>query len=169
LGNRQWRRVQSNTGATLTLDTTNDSAWAATPLVGETVVVGGIDWYWRAPVITFGDPFRKKKGGFIAINAKPSASVFGLRLIGFLEGLTTQTWSKVMSGFTIGSGWGVGLWGTLLWGGSDANGLKTRIMRNFFSFTFELSNPYPNQPVSVVDVRLTADGHGRRWVKSGGG
>lgn len=169
VGNRQWRRIQSNTGNVLTLDTTNDSAWAALPLAGETIVVGGIDWYWRAPIINFGDPFRKKKGGFVAVNAKPSASVFGLRIIGLLEGFTTQTWTKVMSGFTVGSGWGAGAWGSMLWGGSDPNGLKSRIMRTFFGFTFEMSNPYPNQPVAILDLRVTADARGRRWVKSSGG
>jgi hypothetical protein len=167
-GTRQWRRIQSNIGATITLDTTNDSAWASNPVAGDTIVVGGIDWYWRAPLITFGDRRRKKTGRYLTVGAKPASSSFACRVLGLLEGFTNQTFQKYFAGFTLSNAWGVGLWGTMLWGGSDPTGLKTRIGRTFFGFSFELSNPFPNQPVSLVETSVSADPVGKKWVNSGG-
>jgi hypothetical protein len=43
-------------------------------------------------------------------------------------------------------------------------------MRTFFGFSFEMSNPYPNQPVAILTVGVTADAMGPtkgavRWRK----
>jgi hypothetical protein len=170
----QWRRIQSNTGSAITLDTTNDSPWGNNPVAwgpgarsGDLIIVGGIDWYWRAPIITFGDPFRAKIGRLFAVQARPGSASFRLRLTGLLEGLTTTSFRKYLP-FASTSVWGGGSWGTMLWGGADARPVKTRVQRTFFGFSFELWNPFPNQPVEVISARLTADPLPRRWVGSGG-
>jgi hypothetical protein len=166
-GARQWRRIQSNTGSVITLDTTNDAAWTSLPQAGEQIIVGAIDWYWRAPVIDFGDPFTKKKGGFFEVQTRPGSSSLRLQLIGLMEGLRTQGFAKNFS-FTISATWGIGAWGSMYWGGGDPTPLKMRLMRTFFGFSFELSNPYPNQPISILGVAIGADRLTRRKVASGG-
>jgi hypothetical protein len=165
-GNSQWRRIQANTAAILTLDTTNDAAWTNLPQAGDLIVVGGIEWFWRAPVITFDDPFRKKKGGFFAVRCRPGSSAFRLRLAGLMEGLITTGLTKTFS-FASTSAWGAGSWGSMLWGGADATSVKTRISRTFFGFSFELWNPYPNQPIEVISARVGADVLPGQWVNSG--
>lgn len=166
-GAQQWRRVESNTATILTLDTTNDSPWNNVPAAGDTIVVGGIDWYWRSPVVDFGDPFKAKKGQLIEVQARPGSSSFGLRFLALMEGYATQGFDKVFS-FGAGSGWGLGLWGTMVWGGGDPTAKKTRISRSFFGLAFEIGNPFPNQPVSVLAVRVTADRLSKKAVASGG-
>lgn len=167
-GNKQWRRAQSNSAGVITIDTTNDAAWNAMPLAGDQIVVGGIDWYWRAPVIDFGDPFSKKKGGWFQVQARPGSSAFRLRLVGLMEGLHTQGFTRSFT-FMSSSTWGSGSWGSMLWGGGDPDAVKTRLMRAFFGFSFELSNPYPNQPITILSAGVSADALGRRRVRSGGG
>lgn len=167
-GNQQWRRVQSNTAGVLTLDTTNDAVWNVLPVAGDQIIVGAINWYWRAPVIDFGDPFAKKKGGWFQVQARAGSSTFRLQLIGLMEGLNTHGFTRAFT-FTNASTWGDGLWGEMLWGGGDADAVKTRLMRTFFGFSFELSNPYPNQPVTILTAGVSADKMGRRKVRSGGG
>jgi hypothetical protein len=167
-GNRQWRRAQSNTATVITLDTTNDSPWNSNPAAGDTLVVGAIDWYWRTPLVDFGDPFRAKKGQLVEVQARPGSSSFGLSFLGLKDGYTAQTLRKVFN-FGTGSGWGSGLWGSMVWGGADAGARKARVMQSFFAFAFEVNNPYPNQPVAVLSVRLTADRLSKKAVASGGG
>lgn len=166
-GQHQWRRIQSNTGNVLTLDTTNDAAWNSIPVAGDQIVVGGLDWYWRSPIITFGDPFRKKKGHYVAVQAKPGSNLFRLALAGLMEGLRTVGFTRSFS-LANSSGWGKGAWGSMKWGGGDADAAKTRLMRTFFGFAFEIANPYPNQPVSILQARVAADPLGYTLVKSGG-
>lgn len=166
-GNRQWRRIQSNTGSVLTLDTTNDAAWNNIPQAGDVIVVGGIDWYWRSAVVTFGDPFRKKKGWYFAVQARAGSSRFRLLMAGLMEGLNTQGFTRSFS-LTQSSTWGSGSWGVMKWGGDDPDAAKTRLMRTFFGFAFELANPFPNQPVTIISARVAADPLGGTLVKSGG-
>lgn len=165
-GTAQWRRVQSNTATILTLDTTNDAPWTNNPVAGDLIVVGGIEWYWRAPVITWGEPYRKKKGGYVAVQARPGSASFRLRIAGLMEGLVTQGFLKNFS-FATSSAWGAGLWGSMLWGAGNSALLKTRIQRSFYGFSFELWNPFPNQPIEIISARVTADTLKRRWVGSG--
>lgn len=166
-GNAQWRRIQSNTGTQITLDTTYDAPWAPQPQVGDQIVVGGINWYWRSPVIDFGAPFRKKKGGYFAVQVRPGSSVFPLRFVGFKNGLNTRLFTRGFA-FLNSQTWGSGTWGALIWGGGDAGSVKTRIGRTFFGFACELSNPYPNQPVGVLSLGVSADPQRGKWVDSGG-
>jgi hypothetical protein len=53
-GEWQWRRIQSNTGTAITLDTTFDTAWTTIPDTSYNVVVGGIRWYHATPWLDFG-------------------------------------------------------------------------------------------------------------------
>jgi hypothetical protein len=165
-GNTQWRRIQSNTAAVLTLDTTNDSAWNTLPVAGDRIVVGGIDWYWTSPVIDHGDPFRKKIGRYFAFQATPGSSSFTLGWQILLEGLTTRAYLKTF-GMTGSASWGSGLWGAMQWGGGDPDRQKRRVARTFFGMAFRIQNPYPNQPVEVLSLRLAADWLHGKLVKSG--
>lgn len=166
-GNRQWRRIASNTANIITLDTTYDTAWTDLPAAGDLIVVGGIDWYWRAPLITFGDPFRKKKGGIFAVQVRTGSASFVLKMLGLKETLSTVELTRVFN-FTSAGVWGTGLWGAMLWGDGGVASVKTRVSRTFFAFSFELSNPYPDNPIEVLAARLGADRLGGKWVSSGG-
>lgn len=167
-GNHQWRRIQSNTGAVITLDTTNDSAWSTLPVAGDTIVVGGIDWYFRMPLVDFGDPFRAKKGHYFAVQARPGSAGFRVKISAFKEGFSTREFAKTFVMTNTGGLWGSGLWGSMVWGGGNSDAFKTRIKRSFFSMAAEFSNPYPNNSVSLLGVRLTADWLRKRLRRSGG-
>jgi hypothetical protein len=167
-GTRQWRRIQSNTGSVITLDTTNDSPWANIPQAGEQIVVGGIDWYWRSPLVDYGEPLRKKRGGFLEIEALPGSANFATRVVGLLEGYGSRTWSTTLNFLNTGALWGVGAWGVMVWGGGTQQALKFRLMRTFFKFAIELANPYPNRPVTIQSLRIGADPLRGQTVPSGG-
>lgn len=165
--NFQWRRIQSNTGSVLTLDTTNDSPWDNLPQAGDRIVVGGIDWYWRTAIIDFGDPFTKKKGQRAEVQLRPGSSALKLCLRGFKEGYDSREFSRDFISRSGGGLWGSGLWGSMMWGGGNADALKTRLKFTFFGLGLEVSNPYPNAPVGLLGVRLTADRLGARLRRSG--
>jgi hypothetical protein len=101
------------------------------------------------------------------VQARVGSSAFRLTLVGLMDGLNTVSFRRGFS-FVNSSTWGAGVWGAMLWGGGDPGSLKQRLMRAFFGFSCELSNPYPNQPVSILGFSIGADRLGRRKVASGG-
>jgi hypothetical protein len=166
-GARQWRRIQSNTGSVITLDTTNDAPWTTLPQAGEQIVVGAIDWYWRSPVVDFGDPFTKKKLGWLETQVRVGSVAFQLQIVGLQDGLRTQAFKRGFS-FNNSSTWGNALWGAMVWGGGDPGAVKMRLERACYSFALEFANPYPNQPAGLLGFQLGADRLGRRKAASGG-
>ena len=62
------------------------------------------------------------------------------------------------------SGWGVGAWGTMLWGATGRQSSRKRLARSFFSVQVELSNRFPDEPVEIVEFGITADGMKGRWA-----
>lgn len=166
-GNSQWRRIRMNTAGTLTLDVTNDSPWNVLPVPGDLIVVGGIDWFWTSPVVDYGDPFVKKIGRLFMLQATPASSTFRLALQVFKEGLSVRDYRRTFALSGTG-GWGSGLWGAMLWGGADPSRQKMRLGRTFFGLAVRVENPFPNQPVELIALRVTADVLGQRLVSSGG-
>lgn len=165
--NKQWRRIQSNTAGVLTLDTTNDAAWSRLPAAGELIVVGGIDWYWTSPLIDYGDPFLQKLGRLFLLQATPGSSAFRLELQVFREGFTAREYQRQFA-LDPATGWGTGKWGSMIWGKGGSTRRKMRLARSFFSLGVRVANPFPNQPVELLAVRVTADPLRGKVVPSGG-
>jgi hypothetical protein len=160
----QWRIVQSNTGTQITIDTTNGTVWDRTPDATFYVVVGGIDWFWTLPLVTFGKPLLKKRGCYVygevrATNPKSALQVRG-RLNSVQAALTTtDTFPSANVGV-----WGSGIWGSMLWASGSVHPTKQRLARAFYGIQFELANRYPNQPMQVVTFGFGADPLSKTWV-----
>jgi hypothetical protein len=162
----QWRRVASNTGTALTLDTTNGTPWTTTPSVGWTYIIGGLEWYQRTPSLDGGDPTLQKKGWLLQVQLKPASASHALEVRARFnddEGVTSDQDFSFSTGLT-GGVWGVGLWGVMLWGSVNRRMRKARIMRCFFSIQIEFRNFYPDQPILMTSYVVTADALPRRRV-----
>lgn len=173
-GEWQWRRILSNTGYTITLDTTNDTAWGtvpASPFTGWTVVVGGINWYWKTPWYDFGAPDKKKRGGFFTLQGKAAAAAHEIDVQLYLDDNEGAVSDKAFTfPITGGAGvwgegiWGEGIWGTSLWGTIARRMRKQRIHRSFFTCQFQFANAYPDQEIAITGYRIEADWLARKRV-----
>jgi hypothetical protein len=168
----QWRRIESNTGTALTLDTTNDTAWTTTPqgpsgsTPGWTYIIGGLQWYQWTPWLDGDDPAIQKKGWHLKVQLKPASASHVLEVRARFnddEGITSDEEFSFSTGLT-GGVWGVGFWGVMLWGTLNRRIRKTRIMRSFFSMQIVFSNFYPDQPIHMTSYVVTADALMRRSV-----
>lgn len=163
----QWRRVQSNTGSQISLDTVNDSAWDTVPVAGYTCIVGGIDWYWTTGVIDYANPRLKKKGAYFYVEIRPSTTSFALTIKGRFNKSMAAGTVKTFAGAVAGAVWGVGEWGVSLFGGGSSTGKKTRVSRSFYTAQFQVSNGLPNEPVDLTFIGVTADWLHRKGAPSG--
>lgn len=162
----QWRRIASNTGTSLTLDTTNGTTWSTTPQAGWTYIVGGLQWYQWVPWLDGEAPGMQKKGWFLEVQLKPASASHALEVRARFnddDGLTSNQDFTYSTGLT-GGVWGSGIWGTSLWGTVNRRMRKARIARTFFSMQIVFSNFYPDQPIQMTGYVVTADRLPRRRV-----
>lgn len=163
-GNWQWRRIASNTATIITLDVANGSPWSTIPSSGDTLVVGGINWYWWVPWLDFSRPEVAKVLRYLFLGVQsPLSSVtlaVDLRVNGD-EGLTALEAFNFPASASSGV-WGSSLWGVALWGGAARTLRKAAIDRSPFSVQFRFSNPYANQELTVTAWGLSADALPRR-------
>lgn len=167
-GNWQFRTIESNTATVITLDTTHGAVWTTTPDTTYTVVVGGIDWFWDTPLVTFKQPMRKKKGGYVYAEVYASGSASsGLEVKARID--DRQASQVQVGSFNLESagGWGTGLWGTMIWGGASKQPRRQRFDRSFYSLQIELSNRHPNEPVEISLFGFSADGVRGQWAPRG--
>jgi len=167
----QWRRIQSNTATQITLDTTNDAPWTTTPATDGTwtLVVGGIDWFWRTPWLDFGAPHKQKKGGFVYVQCSAEQANLTLSCKGrFNEEDGTIQPGDYNFAVPVGSArWGSAVWGTSLWGGRANRTLqKQRINRSFLSAQLHFYNAYPDQEIKILMYGLQCDEQPRRSARS---
>lgn len=155
----QWRRIESNTADTLTLDITNDAPWTTTPAAGWTVVVGGIQWYQWTPWVDFLKPEDKKSLHWLFIQGRATSTSHNVSIHARFdddEGVTASTDFIFPTGQLTGV-WGSMVWGTSLWGTTQRRMRKQRVARTAFSAQFEFANFYPDQPIELTRYGLTAD------------
>jgi hypothetical protein len=158
----QWRRIQSNTATTITLDTTNDVEWGITPEVDWTILVGGINWYWTSPWFDGAKPGLMKRGAYLMIEGRASAQETAVTVYGRFNDVEANrtTKSYVFGSADAGSVWGVAIWGASYWGGGSGRHRKRRkqrIGRSFESMQFRVRNIYPDQDFTLVSYQITAD------------
>lgn len=163
-GSWQIRRVQSNTGTVLTLDTTNDPVLGTVPDPASgtwTAVVGLIEFYWWFPWVDNGMPHVKKRGGYLVVQAAASGSststaalTVRVRMNHRLAVATTKSLRFNNTGLV----WGIGRWGVDRWGGAGAKDVrKARVGRSYYALQIGVENFYPEQAFTVTGFGLGAD------------
>lgn len=153
----QIRTIASNTATQINLDLVNGAPWTTIPDATYTVVVGGINWFWRTPLIQWGLPLRQKRGGYVYGEVRSVAAGFSVVLRGRFDDVTApETFSETVA-LAAGASWGSGLWGTMVWGLGANQAFRRRIGRTFVGAQFEISNRYPNQAAELVTFGVTGD------------
>jgi hypothetical protein len=156
-GAYQWRRIQSNTADTITLDTTNDVAWTTTPEAGWTVYAGAIEFYWWSPWVDMGLPDMLKRGGFLSVEGKSSSTANVLEVLARFNGDESVVTTYEFAFPTTGGVWGESLWGTGLWGARQRRLKKQRINRAFYSMQVGFRSYRADRPVDVTAYGIGAD------------
>ncbi len=163
-GGSQWRRILSNTADTITLDTTNDTAWSTTPDASYQVLVGGIEWYHWTPWLDFGLPHLEKKLNHLYIQAKPQSDQHIITVRGRFnddEGLIAATdFSFTVS--SLAAIWDESEWDTALWSTTLRRIRKASVERAAFTVQFQVLNYEPSQPIEITLMGVTADVLARR-------
>jgi hypothetical protein len=161
-GAYQWRRIQSNTADTITLDTTNDSAWTTTPSAGWTVYLGATEFYWWTPWIDFGAPELLKRGGYVLVEGRSSATADVLEVLARFNGDEGIAAEFDFSFTTSGGIWGESEWGTALWGARQRRIKKQRINRSFYAIQLGFRSYRAERPVDIVAYGVEGDPRPRR-------
>jgi hypothetical protein len=159
-GDWQWRRVESNTGTAITLDTVNDNPWTTVPDSTYLIVVGGIRWFRLTPWIDFGIPEVSKALLQFFLQGKATSSTNAIDVHARYnddEGTIRSTDFSFPVGNLSGV-WGEMIWGSGLWGTTNRRTRKGRLGVSAFSVQFRFSNYLPDQPVAVTAYGVTADG-----------
>jgi hypothetical protein len=161
-GAYQWRRIQSNTADTVTIDTTNDTAWTTTPSAGWTVYLGATHFYWNTPWIDFGEPSMLKRGGYVLVEGRSSATADVLTVLARFNGNTAAEAEYDFSFPTTGGIWGESLWGEGVWGTRGRLIRKQRINRSFYSMQLQFRSYRAERPVDITAYGVEADPRPRR-------
>jgi hypothetical protein len=161
----QFRRVASNTGTAITLDTTDGTPWSQTPAAGWTVYVGPIEWYWRSPWLEYGVFEERKNGELLCVQAKTTSHTTVIDAEVRLDDSTGVSTELSFSFPATGAVWDVSLWDAAVWGDTGARGAyKQRLGRNFFSLQLGFSNYKPQEPVRIVQFSVGSDQLPRKKV-----
>jgi hypothetical protein len=165
----QWRRIASNTGTVLTLDTINGTAWADTPAATWHYVVGGIEWWQMTPWMDGGAPLVRKRAAWLELQTKPSRDDINVSVSIRFDDNSGAIGDRDVSltADTNGSLWGTALWGTATWSTTSRRSRKVRVARTFTSLQMALGNYEPDQPVIVTGFAIGADLLGRGVVPGG--
>lgn len=166
-GEVQWRRIASNTGTVITLDTTNDSPFSPVPAAGWTYYIGGINWYWNTPPFDLGDPFTEKKFPEFLVNAMSSRPTDTLTVKLRVNG-QVGVLKEIDFDFAQGSGavWGAAIWGEDVWGAGGQAPAKRAVLVTVYSAQFEFGNIAPDAAFVVTGFGVASDRQPRR--KAGG-
>lgn len=155
----QWRRVLSNTGDTITLDTTDDAPWSQTPEAGWHVVVGGIEWWWWTPAVDFDVAHIEKKYDHFWLESRATGSAYSVdvrvRLNSDSGAVTTAPFA--FSAGALGGIWGESLWGQALWAGAVRTLQKQEMPFQSLSVQMQVSNFEPGQDIRISRYGITAD------------
>jgi hypothetical protein len=162
--NWQFRTILSNTADTIVIDTTNGTPWSPVPDMTYRVVVGAINWFWSTPLIDWAAPMRRKTGQYayaiLRASGSQNSSVQVRARFNDTDAPLDFSESLELQG---SAGWGTGNWGEMLWGSVTKQAPRRRLCRSFYGIQLQLSNRFPNEPVELITVGVTADGKRGRW------
>jgi len=162
----QWRRILSNTGTAIALDTTNGTPFSTTPAAGWTYIIAGIEWYWTTPILDGGNPAQQKRAHWLTIQQTPTSGNYTFEVFARF-GTTATDFQLTYQTEAAGALWGEAIWGESLWSGNArARPIsKLRLMRAPFSMAFRFQNFYPDQPVELLGYTVGCDVLPRRSVR----
>lgn len=154
LGTIQRRRIGSNTGTVLTLDTS--LTWSITPTSSFTYVIGGIDWQADISWLLFGEPFKNKRLHFFYAQLKTTAAATKVLLDVFRNYSNSLT--KTLS-FTVTPGgaiWDQSNWDEARWADQAAANFRLRAAIVGYAIKLRFRNVNPDEP--LVLLKVGADG-----------
>lgn len=159
----QWVRIASNTGDTLTLDTTNGPELDPVPSgAGWTVYVGAIRFEWATPVLDFGDPTRKKRVWHVDVQAETPQAGDTLFADILLDG-DRMVDSSLELELPVSNGgliWGLSLWDVGTWDGPTSTGRtpsKRRVWRVCHQIQIRFYNYRPKKTMALLGYWIGAD------------
>lgn len=159
----QWRRILSNTGTVLTLDTVNDAPWLPVPAAGWRYLVGGIEWHQWTPWLDGFDPFTDKLVDHVFVQARSSAATVELTVDVRQNGEAAVA-DQLAFTFPAGAGmvWGESLWGEAVWGAAAQRPAKREVKRTVDSLQLRFSNYEPDASLVLAAFAVTTEGQQRR-------
>lgn len=155
----QWRRVASNTGSVLTLDTTYGAPWTTVPSAGWRFIVGGIEWYHWTPWLDLGAVEYYKLLRHLFIEAKSAGSSHELTVTGRFNSQqgAIEDFEFTFDTATDAGVWGVSLWGSALWGSIQRSIRKKIVEMRVLTAQFRFANYEPNQEIRLSRYGLSGD------------
>ncbi len=163
-GSGQERIIESNTSGVLTLETN----WAQVPNDSSTYTVAGIDGVFRTRDYSFGNEDLIKIFREIRTRTKEQGN-FNLTLtyiVDFKE--VSRATSALITLLVDGFAWGLGVWGSIRWGGLEVIRQKTSLRNTSTQsligthLALRYSNQRANETFSIKGFDVTAKAIGKR-------
>jgi hypothetical protein len=154
----QRRRIGSNTGTVLTLDT--GVTWSTTPNATYTYVIGGPQFAWDTRWSDWRDSgvaFKKKRLRFCYILFKAPAQSTTIHIDLMLDLSLTVVKTFTLALGTVGGIWDSSLWDQDVWGGTTAEHTRYRIAKTGKSIRYRIRNGNPDEPFTLLQIGTTAE------------
>jgi hypothetical protein len=151
----QRRRIISNTGTVLTLDT--GLQWNVIPNQFYTYVIGGPDWQWDTYIATPASAFWKKRFRYLFVQMKTEASEALVRVDLLLD--YSNSVAKTLE-FTVvpgGGKWDSATWDVDKFGAQSANTTRGRAGATGHAWRARFRNGNPNEPVTLLKVGMSSE------------
>jgi hypothetical protein len=153
---QQRRRISTNTGTVLTLD--SGQTFDPVPTLGNLYAIGAINLEFDTSWRTFGAPFRKKRHefGYFLMSSTASGGTVYIDL--FTDYNTTNPVKTYTLG-TSGSGlvWDVGSWDVDVWGGAGLLRARKRLAKVGFVYRFRVRQPTPDIDLTILKLSCRAE------------
>lgn len=155
----QWRRVQSNTGNVIVLDTTNGSPWDIIPDTNYRIIVGGIEWFWWTPWIDFGIPHIVKVLRQFYVQARASSADHLLQVsvrFNNNDGVVSEVDFSFSTSLNAGI-WDESRFDVALFAETQRQIRKKSLPQSPLTVQFRFSNSYPDQEIKIPLYGVSAD------------
>lgn len=147
-GNLQRRRIGSNTGTVLTLD--SGLTFSVTPNSNYTYFIGGIQWEWDLYWSLFDAPFRKKRLAFGYMQFKTPAASTKVTVDVFTNYNTSPTKSIELLVNPGGGVWDSAIWDQSRWASEAAQNFRKRLGLTAIAVKLRFRNANPDEPLVLL-------------------
>jgi hypothetical protein len=167
-GGYQWRRILSNTATTITLDTVHDAPWTTMPgpvAPGQkpwVVHLGATQSFWTTPWSDFGRPELLKRGGFLFVEGRATASGEVVTVLARFNQDTSAIFKYDFPFTASGAIWGEAIWGESTWGLRSRLISKRRINVAFYSMQVRFEAFFADQAVDIAAYGVEGDSRPRK-------